>query len=351
MANESKRTLSPKLSQILVATDFSDSADAALRQAAWLAKRTGARITLMHVLSDVGQAMASMPSSARWELVAGDINKFERELRRRSDDRLAKIAAKHRKGLAPILCHTLLGVPFIEIIHAVQKDGHDLVIAGTRGISGVKRFFLGSTAERLVRQCPCPVWIVKRGQEGPVGSVLVAVDFSEVSGKALRYGASLAAATGASLDVVHALFIPAEESIEMLKPGKKSDSNDQWDRCRQALKQDSSARLSEFVQAHVPSGQDVRMRIAHGQPWKIITKAVQNIPADLIVMGTMGRSGIPGLLIGSTADKVLRSCNCSILTVKPDGFESPIQPPAWSLYPAEQPSTGSAAASGGRSES
>jgi nucleotide-binding universal stress UspA family protein len=319
-------------SKILVATDFSKPAEWALRQANWLAERCGAQLTLAHVLTDIRGAMSDMPASGRWELVAGDIDRFERELRRRSDERLARLTAKYCDAGVQLRHETLIGSPYVEIIHAVQKEGHDLVIVGTRGLSGLKRFLVGSTAERLVRQCPSPVWVVK-GAGHSLRAIVVAVDFSEVSRGSLELGGALAAATGARLHVVHATFIPAEAASGAMPSGGGWTTKKKLLQYRQGLKQEAELRLSEFVKMHVLDGQPVRERVEHGEPWKVIGTAVRRIGADLIVMGTVAHSGIPGLFIGSTAEKVLRSCDCSILTVKPAGFVSSIQSPAWSLHP------------------
>ena len=109
----------------------------------------------------------------------------------------------HRRSSLTLRYETLLRVPFVEIIRAAEKDGYDLVLAGTRGLSSHRRILVGSTAERLVRKCPCPVWIVKAGHQAPIGSVLVATDLSEVSAKAVRIGVLLSTTAGIPLDVLH----------------------------------------------------------------------------------------------------------------------------------------------------
>jgi universal stress protein E len=317
-------------SKILVATDFSKDADAALGQAMWLAERCAATVTVTHVLTDVRTALLEMPTEARWQLVAGDIDEFERALRRKADDRLDGLLAPHRGGPVALRSETLLGVPFVEIIHAVQKEGHDLVVAGTRGLSGVKRFVVGSTAEQLVRMCPCPIWIVKPEDQEPIRSLLVAVDFSQASGKALELAASLAIQFGCQLNVLHVFDVPAGESIEALELVIGSKRGGHIQQVKRAVRQ----QLCDFVAAHVPHEVKAEMRLASGKPWKVITSSVRRLGVDLVVMGSVARSGIPGFFIGNTADKVLRTCDRSILTLKPDGFVSPVQPAFWSLHPA-----------------
>ena len=88
-------TWSPK--KILVGIDFSPQSEAALAQALWLAERTGAAIAVAHVLSDVRKAMLDMPTDARWQLVAGDVDAFERSLRSKSDAKLDALIDKIQK--------------------------------------------------------------------------------------------------------------------------------------------------------------------------------------------------------------------------------------------------------------
>jgi nucleotide-binding universal stress UspA family protein len=329
--------------KILVATDFSASAEATLSQALWLAESTGAAVTIAHALADIRQAVCETPDDARWQLVAGDIEAFQRQLRRKSDERLADLVQRHRRRGVELHYETLLGVPFVELIHAVQKEGHDLVMAGTRGLSGVKRFLLGSTAEKLVCNCPCPTWIVRGGREGPVKTILVPVDFSPVSVKMLEVATSLATLASGRLVVMHTLENPLGAIVESLKMAKEEtdkeieevagDSPSQ--QRRRLARRAARERLSALARDHVDPAVPAECRLAEGEAWRAIAAAARRHAVDLIVMGSVGRTGVPGFLIGNTAEKVVRTCDCSIVVVKPDGFVSPVQPPFWSLHPEE----------------
>jgi universal stress protein E len=275
-----------------------------------------------------------MPAEDRLELFAGDIDRFERALRAQADAKLEALLTPHQSRAIKIRYETLLGVPPAELIRAVLKDGHDLVLSGSRGMSPIKRFVLGSTSERLVRLCPCPVWVVKATQGAPLKSVLVATDFSEASSKALQIGSLLATKAEAQLEVLHVCEeltaideLPDRETTAALKRGRRS-------RLMRAAKE----RLEEFIKLHIPEAAKPRMRLSHGAGPQAITAEVRRSHADLLVMGSVGRTGIPGFFTGNTAEKVLRTCDNSILTVKPDGFVSPIQPALWSSYPHVMPS-------------
>ena len=168
---------------ILVATDFSPHADAAVRQAVWLAKQTGARIVLAHTLRDLRRAVHGTSYQARLDLLYGEGDRFQRELREESDTKLQRLIVNLNATDLDIRFETLLGEPFVELTHAVQAEGYDLVLAGTRGLAAWEQFLIGSTAKRLIRKCPSAVWIVKAEHVGPPKVVLAATDFSPSASK------------------------------------------------------------------------------------------------------------------------------------------------------------------------
>jgi universal stress protein E len=308
------------LRKILVATDFSEPAAAALRRAVRLGEQAGAEVTVAHVIEHVAAAVAGTSFEAHWRIPAGELRKAERRLRGRAGDRLAALTAPYRGGRSRLRTETLVGVAFVEIIRAVQRVGYDLVLAGTRGLSGFRRYLVGSTAERLVRQCPCPVWVVKPGYDGPLRSILAPVDFSEVSGTSLQVAACLARLSACPLDVLHVLSAGDDGGPfpdDAARPDLRS--------LRTEVRQAAAQHLDSFVGVHVHPDVAVRERLAVGTPWKTIGVAARRVGADLIVLGSVGRTGVPGLLIGNTAEKVLRHCGRSVLAVKPDDFVSPVR--------------------------
>jgi universal stress protein E len=217
---------------------------------------------------------------------------------------------------------TLLGEPFVELTHAVLAEGHDLVLAGTRGLAAWEQFFVGSTAKRLIRACPASVWIVKAEHVGPPKTVLVPTDFSEVSQKAVAHGLWIAQQADAPFHLLHVIDstdIPDDVPPESL--------------VRQEIDAEAKSRLETFRDSLPGDHRNVHLHISSGTPWKEVKRLAEHVAADLIAMGTVGRSGIKGLLLGNTAEKILDTCDCSILTVKPDDFVSPIQPAFWPLHP------------------
>lgn len=308
--------------KILVATDFSEYAAAALGRALWLAGATGSAITVAHVVADVAAAVPGTSFEAHWRIPAAEFDKAEQRLRRAARERLEEWLAPQRGPTVPLRHQVQVGVPFVELIRLVQAEPYDLLLAGTRGLSGLGRMLLGSTAERLVRKCPCPVWVVKPQHEWPLRSVLVPLDFSAVSDKCLTVAAGLAKLAGSSVTALHAFDVPAEEPVLLATvAGWLGEHRDR------ARRRKAAARwLNTFVEQHADLPLPVQQQLAAGTPWQAIRRAADRLDSSLIVMGSVGRTGIPGFLIGNTAEKVLRTCDRSVLTLKPDGFMSPVQP-------------------------
>lgn len=305
--------------KILVATDFSEHAIVALKQAVLFCQQTGAEMTVVHVLDHVAASVPATSFEAHWRIPPADIHKAERRLRRQAEQRLAEQVEPWRTKVRQLRTEIRVGVPFVEVIRLVAEKRIDLVLAGTRGLYGFKRMLVGSTAERLVRKCPCPVWIVKPGHADSPRSILAPVDFSEVSGKSLELAAYLARLSDCRLDVLHIL----STTDDVVQFPENTTHNDLI-LLRQEVRRSVSQRMNEFVGSHVPADVIVRERLAVGVPWQRIRYAARRLHADLIVLGSVGRMGVPGFLIGNTAEKVLRYCDFSLLTVKPDEFVSPV---------------------------
>ena len=305
-------------SRILMATDFSSCSDDALRHAASMAELFQAQLTLLHVLPNVHDAMAAIPAAARWELAAGDLEAFEAALNRTSDRRLDKLLKRVKPCLIANRA-TSCGTPYIRIIQRVQSENYDMVLVGTHGHSGLRRLMVGSTAQRLVRHCPAPVWVVKPQRRAPPKAILTAVDFSDASQRALVAADAIARRSGAELHVMHIvddsiLAAALDAAFDIPEPPKRD------------VNRVMHERLAHFIAEHAPHAQNVHLRIAWGTPWARIARFAKRIKADVVVLGAIGRSGIPNLLLGNTAERVLQAAECSVLAVKPAGFVSHVQP-------------------------
>jgi universal stress protein E len=301
--------------QVLFATDFSPYAESALKQAVWLARRCGASITLAHVLPDLRGAELYQ---SEMQILYGEVRSFEQDSQA-TYARMGQMIHDMNATDVDVKFEALMGEPFVEVTHAVQRGGHDLVMTGSRGLSAWEQFFVGSTANRLIRKCPAPVWIAKIEHVGAPKVVLVATDFSAVSFKAVMQAVWVAQQAGAELHLLHVIDskdVP-EDVISKIPQGST---------LRNEINTNAKERLDKFVSSIGFESDAPHVHLSWGTPWKEIGRLAAHVRADLIVMGTVGRGGVKGVLLGNTAEKVLNSSECSILTIKPDDYRSPIQP-------------------------
>lgn len=294
---------------ILVALDIdqeriADTGLAAAAQALELARREGASVTFAHVF-DVGagtqREMLEVPASA-----AG---RHRAAVQALLDDMVAKAPDVHAQA------RILFGTHWRELVLEVQRAAHDLVVIGTkrRGVAG--RVLFGSTGNKLLRACPCPVWVVKARSTSTVPRVLVAHDLSEVGQAALAIAAAVTALEEGELHVLHVLEHP--ESSHFLG---SVNAQARADRKREAQEQlVAQCRAHRLAQAPVIS-------VAEGSAYAAILDYVRTQGIDLLLMGTVARSGLSALLTGNTAENVLPWADCSLIALKPADFVAPVTP-------------------------
>lgn len=317
---------------VLAATDFSDHGMAALRRAVWVAERTCKRLVVAHVVADIRKAIHHTSYRSRIEFLEGNEEHFQRELRREADNKLKRQILGLGSTGVEIRYETLLGEPYEELVHSVQQEGYDLVVAGTRGHSALKHLVLGSTAKRLIRKCPASVWIVKDKEIKPPTSILAAVDMSEVSRLALDQAIWMARQAEAPLHILHVIESTglSADLLDTNVAGPPAKP------LREVIQTEIEQQLERFLSSVESAGIKTTKHLLWGSPAHETVRLATDLKSDLIVLGTVGRSGVEGLLLGNTAESVLTHCDCDILTVKPAGFVSPIKPASWPLHPGPE---------------
>ena len=222
----------------------------------------------------------------------------------------------------------LTGTRFLEIIKEVKRGAYDLVIKSAEGTGGAISYLFGETDMHLMRKCPCPVWIVKPARRLKYSRIVAAVDpdpsqpaNAELNKLILELAITLARQEGSELHVVHSWRLPAEG---MLRSQRTLMSVNDIDELEQNIKDTHTEWLDKLISKHDMTGLVTRIHLMKGEAGKVIPSLVQKKQADLVVMGTVARTGIPGFFIGNTAEKILRAVDCSVLTVKPKAFKTPI---------------------------
>lgn len=309
--------VSPSLFQnILFATDFSDAAAVGLDTAVKVARRYGAKLTIAHVVPDAATSLAMVDygSVAAWVPTADDVTRLQQELRDGADQQLRKLVAGVEDGTVAIETDVLIGIPYDSITQAVKRKRFDLVVVGTRGMSAIKRVFVGSTATRLARICPAPVWIARNESPDKARSILAAVDFSPVSERIVSMSAALASALNAELHVLH---VYDTEDLHGA-PTISDETRAELRFYRRRVRREAFGRLEQLVESAASDHRTATLHVAQGAAYKVINSAARRLNTGLVVLGSVGRGGISALLIGNTAEKILHTLDRSLLVVKPD---------------------------------
>ena len=314
-----------RFKNVLLVADRSYQSIAAQR-VAWLARRNEARVTLIDTIETAPGELAALYASfhgARAREVEFEVLQFHQS-------RLAELSAEIRNQGIETNEALLHGTPFIEIIHQVIRSEHDLVIKVAGGQSEGLSLLFGSTDLHLLRKCPCPVWILKPVAQPEYPRIVAAIDpdpsdpqRDALASLVMDLATSLAVADESELHVVHAWHLEGEET--MRNSAFTKIPKPQIDELVDKAAADARERYSQLLGRYNLSLRSPRIHLLKGEARSVISEMAEEITADLIVMGTVGRTGISGFFIGNTAEATLNQVDCSVIAVKPPGFESPVK--------------------------
>jgi nucleotide-binding universal stress UspA family protein len=288
---------------VLVATDFSDTAQAGIDWALELARTHKAQIVLVHGVMLPNRATDFVPSPP-------DLTE---KLQEAASGRLNEAAERARGRGVEVTTDLRIGLPSQAIIEAAEERNVDLAVLGTRGHTGLQHIFLGSTAQRVVQHAHCPVLTVHPGdvdQHRQIRTVLVPTDFSRDAELSTSVALDLLAKQSAATTLVllHVYHLPYEYTAY----GSIPTSLDYFKDVEGAAEE----RLRELAEPLASEGLSVRTVAREGYPPEVIVGEAEAIGADLIALGTHGRSGLTHLLLGSTAERVVQHASCPVLTVR-----------------------------------
>ena len=305
-------SLTPKITRILVPTDFSPPSQVACCFAARLANYLKAGIVLFHaipgmdLLEEIGRAKGKTQVEVLDDLRARLRGWFE------------AVAPAELRGLVPVEATVVVGEPTPAIVPAATRSGADLILMATHGRTGLAHLLMGSVTETVLRSIPVPVLALRVGQgDRPLTTVhriLWATDLSPVSEGSWRYALTLADVFAAEVILMHVVppsDLPWLDEQPVPTPGSWLEQHvAPFDR-----------ELGQRQQVAEELGLSARRKILVGVPAEAIVAEAQAEDADLIVMGTHGRSGLPHVLLGSVAEAVIQKAPCPVLAVKvePEG--------------------------------
>lgn len=294
--------------RILCATDLSDFSNAAVVQAIGMAREFGATLYICHVID---LPMVSMHGAA----FVYPENQIE-EMRESAAAQIRGLVGETVLDWEPIV---ETGPVSSTLCRLAAEKRADLAIVSTHGRSGLKRLFLGSVAERLLRTMGCPLMVVTPAEKGAeveksfkgfgFRQILVGCDFSGNSARAVDYGFSLAQEFEAAIHLVHVIESFVYRDTLLPDAARFDTLNEVSSGCRQ--------RLEALVPEDARNWCDVTIACESGKPFQALKTYAEANAIDLIVLGMRGHSLVETMLLGSTTDRVIRGVACPVLSVCP----------------------------------
>lgn len=296
------------LRAVVVGVDFSKGAEPALIQAARLARWNEASLHVLNVLDPL--VVTSVAESMRVS---------KEDLRSQTIKRLEETVHTLLPGdKAPedIALEVRIGTPIREFLDKVREVGADMVVMGTYGSYG-SGGGTGTLATKCVRKIPARVMLVGPNQVGPFKTIVACIDFSETSNLAVEQAVHIAASEKARLRFLHVFYGPWHH-LHYRAPTPEAEPN--FKEQYMALTQ---TRLDQYLDPYRErtEGLDVRSTLLDNQNYgEGIRIYAREEGADLVVLGTRGKTNLRYVLLGSTAERVVRNIHCSVLAIKPKGF-------------------------------
>ena len=317
-----------RFKNILLIADDDCWKDTALQRAVTLAEHNQADLTIIRALK-----------FPRDNSLLGDpiFSRLKNAIMDDRQNQLTKITASAPAGLN-IRGKVIEGGIFPDIIREVLRSRYDLVMKCAAEAGSLKNRIFGSTDMHLLRKCPCPVWIMKSNEKVKYQRIFAAVDVEQensdekISGlnqQILEISSSLALSEFSEFHIVHAWTAWGASLLDtprfsFAENGEMADWVEKQ-RVADKVKMDNLMEtLTEILSQDTMDYLRPQLHIVKGEAHIVIPDLAREKKADLVVMGTVARTGIPGLIMGNTAESILNNIGCSVLAVKPPGFVTPI---------------------------
>ncbi|MGH7926390.1 MAG: universal stress protein [Candidatus Binatia bacterium] len=293
-----------KLNRIIVGHDLRAGGEAALQSAAVLANRCAAALRVVHIVEPLeSYQRLSHPLTSPYPV---------EEIAQKAGARLESLVGGAELAGLQAEYEVRTGKPFLELIVAQRAWLADLIVVG--GASEPEEAFSASTSERLMRKSAVPVMMAKSRLSAEAKTFLVATDFSASARQAAEEALMLAENFHGRVVFVHVLDRPSytvsyvhELGVSLPTPPPTPEQ----------LEPEWEAFLSGLPLEKIAWEKTTE----EGQAATTIVRQAEHVKADVIVMGTHGRSGLPYILLGSVAEKVVRKASCPVLTIRPEAFQ------------------------------
>lgn len=303
---------------VLLAVDRSHHAKAAAKFLGGLQMPHGSKLSIVHVpeIPKVPPAFVSYASLSGASLAA--LRKEIAAKARRLVGDMADVVGRPDLRIETIVRE---GLPEIEILDSIERKKVDLAVLGTRGLSGVKRFVLGSLSEATLNYADCSVLIVRavrraRRNGRTTGlSLAVGVDNSLEAMEAATFVTRLGFPAGTRLTLVHVVEKP-RHLVQRLLPTGRADLQKVLEQVVDVHKHAGEQLLEKARRQIAGTGLETNTILAEGDAADVLLRTAERVHADLVILGSRGLSGMKRILLGSVSRRVARHAPCSVLIVR-----------------------------------
>lgn len=318
-----------RFKNILFVADSELKGGDAFERAVTLAENNQARLTVVSIVE-------GLPVRISEEIQGISLTELRDAIMDKRQSQLETMVTSIGKKI-PISSKVLTGVDFLVLIREVLSKKIDLLIKTAAEEEGIMGRLFGSSDMHLLRKCPCPVWLIKSGRQGHYQKIMAAVDFDPFDNKPeddalnqriLEMSTALALSDFSELHIIHVWHAYGESNM---RSGLAYQPKAYVDGYVDRIHAKHQHFLDKFVADIVDQGEKEvvdylkpKIHLVKGFARDMIPETVKDQQIDLIIMGTVGRTGIPGFIMGNTAETVLNRIDCSVLAVKPEGFVTPV---------------------------
>lgn len=280
------------MKKLLMATDLSARSDRALERAVTLAREHSAKLTVVHVVDE------DLPASLA-----------------DAQEKAAKQAInKHIDGLtagngAHISIEVVFGRAYVDILEMSEKTEAEMIVLGMHREDAFKDMFRGTTVERIIRAGNVPTLLVKDRVSGPYRQIIVGVDFSVYSRRAVEFAVKFV--PGGEFHLVHAYDVPFKGFLYGHDTRREVSKQHQVQ-----FQQMIDEEMASFLTSLEASASKLERVMQEGSVREVIHRQISRLKPDLLVIGTHGRTGVAHAFLGSVAEDLLRNPPCDVLAVK-----------------------------------
>jgi len=320
-----------RLKNVVIGLDFSEFSQIALAQAKRIARWNQTDLHCIHVVDKLVVTDLHKALGDSYDKVAQDVRNSTTEriqalfaddpLERRKNPPSPAGSADERRlrdeRRIELKIDIVIGTPFEEVLRRVQDVNADLLMLGSNGTSNPLRG-IGDLATKCVRKAACRVMIVREAHAKPFAGVIAWVDFSKSSHQVVEQAIRVAQRDKAQLHVIHA-FSPPWNVLHYKSPTSSSSPDFQ-----KQYKDNLYAKLHNYLKKHQEDIKDLNVEcrlLECVRPVDTIIDYIDTTGADLVIVGTRGRTGVRALLLSTQAERIVEHSPVSVLVVKPEGFK------------------------------